>query len=254
MIKVYDGKPPFVSMDDEEYGRVSDLVKDVEYYEIQNMVHHMLRAEDLVRGVFPKVSLEVRFINLYNLSHLREGAAMIAATAPVTGQPQTAGDGRTPDDGAGRQVMRREESPSQEEHPPAGPSEQVKKRQEPTEKPVETAGATPPAPEPEHTPAGPPATTPRPDSLVAYLKEKSKMLYGIFAPLEIAVRENVVTVYLTRETVYIRQNSGIVNELKEHASAFFGREMAVRFDDGSEAGGEETLDDYVREAERLFNA
>ena len=54
-------------MDDEEYEKATELLKTVEYYEIQNMVHHMLQAEDLVRGAFPKVSLEVLFINLYNL-------------------------------------------------------------------------------------------------------------------------------------------------------------------------------------------
>ncbi len=53
MIKLWQGKPPFVFMDDEEYERAAGLLKAVEYYEIQNMVHHMLKAEDLIRGVFP---------------------------------------------------------------------------------------------------------------------------------------------------------------------------------------------------------
>ena len=54
MIKVWHGKPPFVFMDDEEFARSAELIKTLEYYEIQNMVHHMLRAEDLVRGIFPQ--------------------------------------------------------------------------------------------------------------------------------------------------------------------------------------------------------
>ncbi len=67
MIKVWNDKPPFVFMDDEEYAKVRDLLKAVEYEEIQDMVRHMLKAEDLVRGAFPKISLEVLFIGLYSL-------------------------------------------------------------------------------------------------------------------------------------------------------------------------------------------
>ena len=36
------------------------------------MLNYVLQAEDLVRGAFPKISLEILFINLYNLSRLRE--------------------------------------------------------------------------------------------------------------------------------------------------------------------------------------
>ena len=82
MIKVWNGKPPFVFMDDEEYERVTALLGEVEYYEIQNMVHHMLESEDLVRSLFPRISLEILFINLYNLSQLRDVESMIEA-APV---------------------------------------------------------------------------------------------------------------------------------------------------------------------------
>ena len=82
MIKVWNGKPPFVFMDDAEYEKVTGLLKQVEYYEIQNMVHHMLQAENLVRGIFPKVSLEVLFINLYNLSQLRDVEKMLEALPP----------------------------------------------------------------------------------------------------------------------------------------------------------------------------
>ena len=79
MIKLWQGRPSFVFMDDEEYKRATDLLKTVEYYEIQNMVHHMLKTEDLIRGVFPRASLEVLYVNLYNLSQLRDVEAMIDA-------------------------------------------------------------------------------------------------------------------------------------------------------------------------------
>ena len=81
MIKMWDGKPPFVFMDDEEYAKAIELLKKVEYYEMQNMVHHLLQAEDLVRGAFPKISLEVLFINLYNLTQLKDVEEMLETAA-----------------------------------------------------------------------------------------------------------------------------------------------------------------------------
>ena len=36
------------------------------------MLNYMLKSEDLLRGLFPKVSLETIYINLYNLSKLRD--------------------------------------------------------------------------------------------------------------------------------------------------------------------------------------
>ena len=48
------------------------MLGNIEYYEIQNMLHYMLKSEDLLRGLFPKVSLETIYINLYNISKLRD--------------------------------------------------------------------------------------------------------------------------------------------------------------------------------------
>ena len=72
IIKVCDGLPSFLYMGEEQYLRIKELLKGIEYYEIQNMVHYMLKSEDLLRGLFPKVSLETIYINLYNISRLRD--------------------------------------------------------------------------------------------------------------------------------------------------------------------------------------
>lgn len=72
LIKVCDGIPSFLYIGEEEYKRVSGLLQGAEYYEIQNMLHYMLKAEDLLKGFFPRVSLEIIYINLYNLSKLRD--------------------------------------------------------------------------------------------------------------------------------------------------------------------------------------
>lgn len=254
MVKVWNGKPPFVFMDDEEYERVEGLTKEVEYQEIQNMMHHMLRAEDLIRGIFPKISLEVLFISLYNLSRPGEVEAMLDVP-DAKAHPQGAADGHGRREEAHPKPLHREEA-----HPhgsglsPAGQREGREARQSPEEGRRDVAAPATAAP------SGTPGDAPeqaggaaQPGDLVAYLKEKSKMLYAIFAPLDMKAEEDRVTVSLNKDTIYLKHNGAMVNEFKEHASAFFGREMAVRFVDGSETK-EETLDDYVREAERLFNA
>jgi hypothetical protein len=59
------------------------------------MLYYLLKAEDLLKGFFPKVSLEILYINLFNLSRLRDVEKVIdnlerrdhtveqAVTAPV---------------------------------------------------------------------------------------------------------------------------------------------------------------------------
>jgi DNA polymerase III subunit gamma/tau len=77
VIKVCNGIPSFLFIGEGENERISGLLKDLEYYEIQNMLHYILRAEDLMRGPFPKVSLEIVYLNLYNLSKLRDVEKLI---------------------------------------------------------------------------------------------------------------------------------------------------------------------------------
>jgi len=72
ILKVYESVPPFLYVGEEEYTKLTSLLKGVEYYEIQNMLNYILKAEDLLRGLFPKVSLEILYINLYNLLKLRD--------------------------------------------------------------------------------------------------------------------------------------------------------------------------------------
>jgi DNA polymerase-3 subunit gamma/tau len=210
MIKVWNGKPPFVFMDDEEYEKVTGLLKQVEYYEIQNMVHHMLQAENLVRGIFPKVALEVLFINLYNLSQLRDVEKMLDASPPVSSHapPQTRYGDIPPDN-----TTRYEGGP-----------------------PGQTSQADLPSGQ---------------GDFMTYLKEKSKMLFAMLASLDMKVEEDKMVVSLDKDSAFLKNDAVGTGELRKHASAFFGREMTVRFVDGS-GRRIDTLDDYVREAELLF--
>ena len=72
MFKIYDGSPPFLFISEDEGQRLSETLKNVEYYEIQNLLHYLLKSEDLLGGLFPKISLEVLYVNLYNLMRLRD--------------------------------------------------------------------------------------------------------------------------------------------------------------------------------------
>jgi DNA polymerase-3 subunit gamma/tau len=231
MIKVWEGKPPFVFMDDEEYDKVTGLLKQVEYYEIQNMVHHMLNAESLVRGIFPKVSLEVLFINLYNLSQLRDVEKMLEASSGKEDYPGKAAQGPGQ---PGRAVPRADASPPVSSDAP----------------PETLYGDVPP----DKEAPGPIAQAGLPSGqsdFVIYLKEKSKMLFGMVGSLEMRVEEDKMVVFLDKDSAFLKNDAGRTGELREHASAFFGREMTVRFVDGS-GRRTDTLDDYVREAELLF--
>jgi DNA polymerase-3 subunit gamma/tau len=72
VLKVCAERPPFLYIGDEEYQRLADMMKGFEYYEIQNMLNCLLKAEDLLKGLFPRVALEILYVNLYNLSKLRD--------------------------------------------------------------------------------------------------------------------------------------------------------------------------------------
>ena len=264
MIKVWKGKPPFVFMDDAEYEKVTGLLKQVEYYEIQNMVHRMLESENLVRGIFPKIALEVLFINLYNLSQLRDVERMIGAASQKEEYVEKAAKTERSDPAPSFSVKDRDmEKPAYGRERPEraaprmdAPPSLVSSRVPP---PDSSSYVPPPqapyrdtfpddeVPEEQAPPAVLPSSS---DDFVTYLKEKSKMLFGILASLDMRVEEDKMVVSLEKDSAFVR-NDAVTGELRKHASAFFGREMTVRFVDGS-ATRTDTLDDYVREAELLF--
>ncbi len=54
ILKVCGERPTFLYLGEEEYQRLSDMIRGIEYYEIQNMLNYMLKAENLLKGTFPK--------------------------------------------------------------------------------------------------------------------------------------------------------------------------------------------------------
>ena len=54
IIKVCDGLPSFFYMGENEYQKINGLLKGIEYYEIQNMLHYLLTSETCSAGYFRK--------------------------------------------------------------------------------------------------------------------------------------------------------------------------------------------------------
>jgi DNA polymerase-3 subunit gamma/tau len=225
MVKMWREKPPFVYMDDEEFMKVKRLLEGVEYYEIQNMVHHLLQSEDLVRGMFPKISLEILFINLYNLSQMRDVEAMLEK------QPF-------------------QERPVTEQTNRVGESAKVLSEQKP---PMESPSFDSPSAVARPAPAPAPRVGRMAGDFESYLREKNTMLFGFLGAFGMTVEDDAIVITLEKRSGHVRNDQTIIGELRKHGADFFGREMNIRFVDGS---GERTdsIDDYVKEAEMLFKA
>jgi len=69
LIKALNNLPPFIFIDEQEHERVKGLIEGVDYQTIQDMLDHMLEFEDMLKGPFSRVSLEVLYIRLFNISN-----------------------------------------------------------------------------------------------------------------------------------------------------------------------------------------
>ncbi len=164
------------------------------------MLHYMLKAEDLLKGLFPKVSLEILYINLYNLSKLRDVEKVLD---------------------------------NLERRDPAG----LRAAPDPVEEPAakEAAG------------------TPRELSaqgFVEYVKKKKPFIGGVFENLKVQVEQDAFIIFLDRRYGGILKTEG--DEIKRLLGEFFGRDMKVRIRDADQVK-KNILDDFVKEAESLFN-
>jgi DNA polymerase III subunit gamma/tau len=278
MIKVWNDKPPFVFMDKDEFGRVKELLEGVERREIQDMVHHLLQAEDLVRGTFPKTSLEVLFINLYGLSQGESAGTAQPVRQAVTEQrsARTATPQRTaPTVPAAKQAaapQRSEQTASEQRAPVPAETDAEPIRPAPTERraPAPSVRQAPPVPDmddiedvdewapieeiPVRKPPTPPQASAGPTraaDFAGYLKGQSTMLFGMLGAFSAQAEGDSLIITLDKQTGHIKSAQSVVTDLKKLASDFFGRDMTIRFVDDSQKK-EETIDDYMKEAELLF--
>ena len=230
MIRLWEGKPPFLFIDEAEYNQLVELAKPLEYYEIQNMLNYVLQAEDLVRGAFPKISLEILFINLYNLSRLREVEHVLGSAPHATSPPEQ--EHRDVPTVNAKRAARPEERPEAE----------------PKQKKVDAftqADGVPHANQPSE--AGPKAR-----EFLEYLKTESPFLSSVLQALEIRVEDGKLIILLDKKYGFIRKDNNIMSELKKQAAQFFGKEVGLQFSDAN-GPKEDSLEDYVKDAQSLFN-
>ena len=242
MIRVWEGKPPFLFIDDAEYKQLVELAKPVEYYEIQNLLNYVLQAEDLVRGAFPKISLEILFINLYNLSRLREVEHVLGGITRSSLRPE----------------KEHREEPRLDANLHATPETKLQAKLEartegrpevvPKQEGVDTAihAEVPPVV------SQPTERSPKAQEFLEYLKTESPFISSVLQTVEIRVEDGNLVVLLDKKYGFIRKDTNIINELKKQTAQFFGKEVGLQFSDAN-GPKEDSLEDYVKEAQSLFN-
>ena len=230
VVKVCKGVPAFLYVGEEEKQRIVDLSENLEYYEIQNLLHYLLKAEDLLKGVFPKISLEILYINLFNLSKLRDVEKAIDDLERHD----------LPENPPAMRQERHEKKPQWLQPAVHATRERQPEKREETVKPV---------PAPERKPAEPR----RMDEVgfIEYLKGKKPMAGSLLGNLKVEMAENSLVIYMEKSAILL-EDSGQKEEIKELLKEYFGREMGLVFKDGGDVK-RNGLEDYVREAETLFN-
>lgn len=88
-LKIYDGCPPFLYISPRESEEMLRLSRAHEYYEIQNMLFYLLKGEEFMRANFPKLSLEVLLINVFNLSKIKDIDRLIEEVGERSGQSKS---------------------------------------------------------------------------------------------------------------------------------------------------------------------
>jgi DNA polymerase-3 subunit gamma/tau len=202
VLKVCAERPSFLYIGEEEYQRLADMMKEIEYYEIQNMLNYMLKAEDLLKGIFPRVALEILYINLYNLSKLRDIEKLI--------------------DTAERQNFITEGQDTQKEDKPPV----VQKEPEGRNLDRDAKG------------------------FVEYLKRKMPSVGNMMDSHEVKAEEDAFIVIADKQSHALFRHRG--EEVKKLLTEFFGRSMNYVVQDTGEIK-KNGLEEYVREAESLFN-
>ncbi|HBA55753.1 MAG TPA: hypothetical protein DCZ04_15210, partial [Syntrophorhabdus aromaticivorans] len=226
ILKVWEGLPPFLYMGEEEYTRLSGLMAGLEYYEIQNMLHYLLKAEDLLKGPFPKVSLEILYINLYNLSKLRDVDRVISTMSTM---------GRHPDSSREKEGEPLVPPPQGEEGPwpmqgrsdAITPSSQEEEERIPAERTFERNA----------------------QGFVEYLKEKMPLVGNMLDGLVVTMEEGRFVVHADKASHVLFRHRG--DDMTKHLREFFGTDVGLVLRDGGEVK-RDILEEYVREAESLF--
>jgi DNA polymerase III subunit gamma/tau len=264
IVKVYDAMPPFIHMGEDEYEKITLMLKDIEYYEIQNMLSYLLKSEDLIKGFFPRISLEVLYINLYNLAKLRDVEKILDNMGNYEQQENREERAVIVHEAERRAVrVERAEQAEQAEqsrerkiaYSKAEKTEKVDKAEEgektekieKTEKTAKTEPATEQDLE-EHAHE----TQPQRDikGFVEYLRKKKPFIGSILENLDLKIENGSIIVLLDKNYTFIKNDMNMKEEIKLHLKVFFGTDMGLVFKDSGEKM--HSLEDYVKETESLF--
>ncbi len=238
VLKVCDGLPSFLYLSEEEYRRNEALLKDIEYYELQNMLNYLLKAEDLLRGVFPKVALELLYINLHNISKLRDVERMVD---------------RLDHEGTVGEVRERvRKAPEERVHIHTEPVKSYDVVQK-TEWKAETADRSGPSLPVERKEEQPrmAATPGDREGFLEFLRNSRPYVGNLFSTVETHIEDETFVVFLDRKHQFIRDDSEQRDEVKRYLKEFFGREMNIEFREAGEIK-RSILEEFVKEAETLF--
>ncbi len=226
LFSIYESPPPFLYMGTEEAARISSLITDLEYYEIQNMLAYLLKAENLLAGLFPKVTLEVLYVNLFNLAKLRDLGKMVRAAE--------AGKIQSPE-------MPSPKPPARQVHSDALLTVQSPEilSSEPVRIPKETG--KPPDQKRQDGPEG----------FFVLLRDKQPFLAALLEGAVVEFEESRVIISTDKQYSMIGEDPTYREELKEVLYEFSGKRMDVLFREVKELS-DDPLKDYVREAELIF--
>jgi DNA polymerase-3 subunit gamma/tau len=231
IIKVCGGLPSFLSMGEGEYRRTNEILSNIEYYEIQNMLNYMLKSEDLLRGLFPKVSLETIYINLYNISKLRDVEKVLDGLEKNRGSNV---HGSSQGGGVYQKNVYRD-TVTEREKPPASVVKEESVKPEAVKQQTASYSV---------------GSGPNAEGFVEYLKKKKPFVGGIFESMDLKMEGESIALSLDK-----KYSTFVKNELEDNKKLlkeYFGKEMAINIIDAPEKK-KDVLEEYVKEAESLFN-
>ena len=250
IVKAVGGLPDFISMGEDEYKAVGELIADIEYYEIQNMLYYMLRSEDLMRGLFPRIALETLYINLYNLSQLRD-------VEKVIGELERGAEYRGKGAGEREQVKgdRIRDTAGGEQDTGYGIQDRGDTGEKAGNKGQGAQGDAPFAPSMASGEENASAAGGRPAGesvrgFLEYLKKRKPFLGSMFDSCECSVDGDDLVVLVDKK--YGNFIKSELEEVRRLAGEFFGRAMNVEFRDAGDRK-KDILEEYVKEADSLFN-
>lgn len=229
VMKIYNSVPPFIHMSKEEYDKIALIIKDIEYYEIQNMLSYMLKSEDLIKGFFPRVALEVLYINLYNISKLRDVEKILDNldnNERYEHKEQKALYNTLGTTIIKEKEQQRDKKQEQCEPEKAAAENNSKDDTDNNEKKQDIKG------------------------FIEYLRNKKPFIGSILGNLDLKIENESIIISLDKNYAFIKNDMNLKEEIKQHLKVFFGRDMGLDFNMSEEKS--DSLEDYVKEAESLF--